>query len=108
MKTFDENMIATIRQRLSEAYHPLAIFLFGSMVWGNPADDSDVDVCIVVPESREKFYKRPIAGYRALRGFSKAVDILVYTQAEFRSKAAENQSLCSRILQEGAAIYGGI
>ena len=32
-------------------FSPDKIILFGSYVWGNPSDDSDLDLLVIVPES---------------------------------------------------------
>lgn len=94
-----------IKERLVDVYQPVAIFLFGSQVWGKPAPDSDIDVLVVVGESSEPFHKRPLAGYRALYGIRNSVDLLVYSREEFMRLSEDPSSLFYRIRQDGLKLY---
>ncbi len=71
----NQQTINLIKDKLIEAYLPKKIYLFGSYAWGEPNEDSDLDLIIVVEESNEKFYKRPRIGYKALRGLGVAQKI---------------------------------
>ena len=73
-------IIEEVKKRLIEAYNPVAIYLFGSYAWGSPTEESDLDLLIVVDESDEKSYKRPIVGYRALRGLDISKDLIIKTK----------------------------
>ncbi len=55
-------------EKLVAAYQREIIFLYGSFAWGNPTDDSDLDLLIVVDHSEEKPYKRMLKGLKALSG----------------------------------------
>ena len=35
-------------------YDPDSIYLFGSRAWGEPREDSDYDLLVIVPESDER------------------------------------------------------
>jgi predicted nucleotidyltransferase len=100
-KKLEKEIIA----KLVETYHPQAIYLFGSHVWGQPDESSDIDILIIVDKSEEKFWKRTIAGIRALQGMKIAKDILVYTQAEFEEMALNHSSLFFRIKSAGRILY---
>ena len=91
---------------LVQVYKPLFIYLFGSHAWGIPDEQSDVDLMVVVSESNEKSYKRPILGYRALRQAGFAKDILVYTQQEFMDRVEHPSTLCHKIYKDGMLLYG--
>ena len=99
-----DRMLNTIRERLVDAYQPLAIYLFGSRAWGTPDVESDFDLLIVLSDSKETPYERPFHGHRALRGLGISKDILVYTQKEFE-KSIHPASLCHRIKHEGMKLY---
>ena len=47
-----QRTIEQIAQRLIESYQPQRIILFGSMAYGEPNDDSDIDL-LVVKETTE-------------------------------------------------------
>ena len=86
--------VEEVKNRLVKTYNPIAIYLFGSYIWGTPTKESDLDLLIVVDQSDEKSYKRPIIGYRALRGLNISKDLIIQTLK--RSK--ENKSLAARKL----------
>ena len=98
--TIDESI-----NRLVRAYQPEEIYLFGSYAWGEPTEDSDLDILIVVSESDDKFYKRPIKGYSSLEGLHIPEDIIIYTRAEFEERAKQKGTLCYRIKREGRKVY---
>ena len=47
----DDPLLQTATQRLVTEFQPDQIWLYGSHAWGNPHDDSDVDLLVVVPQS---------------------------------------------------------
>jgi predicted nucleotidyltransferase len=85
--------------------NPQAIILFGSYAWGNPHQDSDLDI-VVVEESRKSHIDR----MRELRSYvrsNKAIDIIGLTPAEanlYRTK----YSFYKKIFDEGKVLYGRI
>jgi predicted nucleotidyltransferase len=100
-KKLEKKIIA----KLVETYHPRMIYLFGSYAWGRPDETSDIDILVIIDKSEEKFWKRTIAGIRALQGMKIAKDILVYTQAEFEEMAQNHSSLFFRIKSAGRILY---
>ena len=49
-----KEVLEEVKNRLVQAYNPVAIYLFGSYAWGVPTEDSDLDLLVVVDESEEK------------------------------------------------------
>ena len=98
-------IIEEAKKRLIEVYNPIAIYIFGSYAWGTPTEESDLDLLIVVDESDEKSYKRPVAGYRALRGLRIPKDLIVKTKQEFESSASNVTTLLYKIKNDGELIY---
>lgn len=92
--------------RLIDVYHPVAIYLFGSYAWGDPTDDSDLDLLVVVENSDKKRYERPVAGLLALFGLNVSKDLIISTRAEFIRNATDKSSLYFKIKHEGKRIYG--
>lgn len=45
----DEHILE-ITRRLVELYHPVKVYLFGSVVRGDAGPDSDLDFCVAVPD----------------------------------------------------------
>jgi predicted nucleotidyltransferase len=101
----DKEMIEEVKKRLIVAYNPIAIYMFGSYAWGNPTKDSDLDLLIVIDDSQEKSYKRPIVGFKALRGLDISKDIIVYTREEFDNKSKDVTTLGYKIKKDGKVLY---
>ena len=98
--------IEEITRRLVEFYHPVKIYLFGSVARGDAGPDSDLDFCVVVPDDtpHEKF--RPGASRGALRDIDVASDIVPWTQTDFERRAAwAKASLPATVVREGRVLY---
>ncbi|MFH1644008.1 MAG: nucleotidyltransferase domain-containing protein [bacterium] len=100
-----KKLITEIKEKLVSVYDPLEIYLFGSYVWGNPDEESDLDFLIVVSESNEKSYKRAIPASYALKKILAPVDIIVYTKEEFDYKLKQKSTLCFKIQNDGKKLY---
>jgi len=101
----DSQKISFIVEKLVMAYQPREIYLFGSYAWGEPKEDSDLDILVVVPKSDQKLYKRMKPAYQALRDVRVPKDILVYTVEEFEKFAQEPSSLFYKIKFQGVKLY---
>jgi len=82
------------------------IYLFGSYAYGNPNDDSDIDLCIITTN-------KEIRKIDVIRKIRKAilnvatmpVDILVYYKDEFTERAMLECTMEYKIAIEGISIY---
>lgn len=92
-------------KRLVKTYHPLSIYLFGSYAWGNPTDDSDLDLLIVIDHSDQNDFQRAVAGHHALWGLEIPKDLLVFTQNEFENEAQDVTTLCHKVIKDGIKVY---
>ena len=108
LSMFNKEIINDIKDRLIKAYSPQAIYLFGSYAWGNPDEQSDLDLLVIIKESEDRSYVRPRIGERALVGVLVPRDIIVYTSDEFKKYADDTSTLCYKIKQEGRLLYGHI
>ena len=100
----NDKLIEIVKTKLSDTYNPLSIYIFGSYAWGNPTQESDLDLVVVVEKSSQKPYIRPIAGLRALRGLGIAKDLIVYTQEEFKALSQDMSSLLYKVKHQGLKI----
>ena len=102
--------IATILQemtrRLVAEFQPTQIFLFGSHAWGEPTEDSGVDLLVIVGGSDSSPRERRLQARGCLRDLSIPKDILVETQAEVERATRTYTSLESEILERGVRLYG--
>ena len=94
-------MVCLVTEFLSESKR-----LYGSHVWGNPHDDSDVDLFVVVPESDETPIRRSQRAHRCLRGLRMPKDVLVETRQEIDRVKGLITSLENVILSRGRRLYG--
>lgn len=98
-------ILGSLVDRLVETYRPMRIYLFGSAARGDAGEDSDYDFMIVVPDSTPVPLRDPGRGYRAVWRLGAAVDLLVWTHAEFESRLHLKASLPSTIRREGKLLY---
>ena len=99
--TGDPLLAETVR-RLTDAYQPERIYLFGSTVRGDAGPGSDYDLLIVVPDGSPSERKRPDLGYEAVERLPRSGDFLVWTRRRFESRLHLQASLPSTVLREGA------
>jgi uncharacterized protein len=106
MRTLDKNLLETATKRLVAEFQPEQVWLYGSHAWGNPHDDSDVDLLVVVSDSDETPIRRSQRAHRCLRGLQMPKDILVETRREVDRVKELQTSLENVILSRGRRLYG--
>jgi len=95
-------------QRLLAAlkpYGPERIYIFGSWARGEDDDLSDLDV-VVIKATTLPFFDRLLTVARLLPEDLGAVDLLVYTPAEFAAMQERGNALAETVAAEGCLIYG--
>ena len=95
-----------ITRRLVAEFAPERIILFGSHAWGHPAENSDVDLLVVVSESDVPPPQRAARAYRCLREVPVPLDILVKTREEVERTRHVPASLIHEIFERGRVLYG--
>ncbi len=84
-------------------FQPRGIIIFGSYAYGNPSDDSDVDLLVISskPQSRIaqalKIRKSVVASF--------PMDLIVRSQAEIRRRIGWNDFFLAEIMQKGLPLY---
>jgi uncharacterized protein len=106
MRTLNKNLLETATQRLVAEFQPEQVWLYGSHAWGNPHDDSDVDLLVVVSDSDETPIRRSQRAHRCLRGLQMPKDVLVETRQEVDRVKKLKTSLENVILSRGRRLYG--
>jgi uncharacterized protein len=97
--------LAEAVRRLTQAYHPHALYLFGSKARGDDSVDSDYDLLIVVDDSAPAELKRSRRAYEALRGAGIPTDVLVCTRSYFDARRHLRASLPGTVLREGRLLH---
>jgi predicted nucleotidyltransferase len=113
MELIEKNwhLVEEMTQRLKEL-KPYKVILFGSYANGNPTEDSDLDVAVILDsdEIAEQFTERmdrwrPVA--RAVREvhYQIAMDIIVYSRAEVDYLKELGNSFVKEIESTGKVLY---
>jgi len=69
------DLLTQIVQRLVESFHPEQIILFGSHAYGEPDENRDVDLFVIVSESDQPRYRRSREAHKSLSGIGISKDI---------------------------------
>jgi len=104
-EALQNRVLADIVRRLTEAYDPLAIYLFGSKARGEAGPDSDYDLMVIVPDDSPPERRQSRLAYERLWETGCAADVLVWTREAFDSRSHLRASLPGTILREGRLLY---
>ena len=84
-------------------FHPRQIVLFGSYAYGDPTEDSDVDV-LVVSNKRQSSMQQVLKIRRAIPApFS--LDLIVRSRSEILRRIGWNDFFLAEIMQKGLTVY---
>ena len=84
-------------------YKPEKVYLFGSFAWGEPTEDSDVDILIIKRTEKDRI-KRQLEVRRLIKG-KLPVDILVYTPKEVEERLEMRDFFIEDIVSKGKLLY---
>jgi predicted nucleotidyltransferase len=102
----NEHIIDEITRRLIDFYHPVRVYLFGSVARGDNGPDSDLDFCVVVPDNAPGDIFRAGASRPALAGISAAADVIPWRRTDFEQRAEwVKASLPATVVREGRILY---
>lgn len=106
MKTLPEGLLEAMTKALVDELDPEAIYLFGSHAWGEPDEDSDVDLMVIVDEddARERTQISDRAR-RALRPFDISKDVLLRSRERFERFSKAISSLEYDVVTDGRKLY---
>jgi uncharacterized protein len=101
-KIVRENIVQFIRDTVTE-FKPEKIILFGSYVYGNPQNDSDVDLLVILPYEGNSLRKTWEILNKIQPKF--AIDLLVRSPQEVEQRLAWNDFFMQEIIKKGKVIY---
>ena len=96
--------IEEAKNRLVDEFDPKKIYIFGSYAWGDPTEDSDLDIMIIIDECRNKIQDMR-RGIKALRGIGFSKDIIVEGEKEFFENSKDVYKIENEIYNRGYLIY---
>ncbi|MEA2042029.1 MAG: nucleotidyltransferase domain-containing protein [Bacteroidota bacterium] len=107
----ENNYIQQIKTSLSEL-NPYLILLFGSYAYGNPDQDSDIDLLVVtkdnfIPKNFEEKHKIYLQVSKKIRHIKMqiAVDLIVHTLPMYEKFIKQDSSFAHEITTHGKIIY---
>lgn len=104
-KVVIEEKIKEITDKIVREYQPEEIILFGSWAWGNPNEDSDIDLLVVMESNKPRIERqREIKNFIHLSDVP--MDILVHTPRELEESINKNRNLfLEDIVHNGKVLY---
>lgn len=90
---------------ITETVEVEEIYLFGSYAYGTPRQDSDYDLCVIIPDDTLRPVDAMVEIRRALYPVQETpLDILVYRNSRFRQRMA-GVGMERKIGREGVLLY---
>lgn len=93
-----------IVQQIVKHFDPEKIVLFGSLAWGRPHSQSDIDLFIVM-ESPLRRDKRAMAISHLFKNRRFPMDIIVYTSQELKMSLKRGNPFIREIMDKGRVLY---
>jgi predicted nucleotidyltransferase len=105
MKILHATLLDEIVRRIVAALQPETIYLYGSHAYGQPHEDSDVDLLVVLREATRSGHENAVVAYRALRGLCVPAEVKVVTRNEFERRAQWLSSVERIAKEKGRILY---
>lgn len=104
MQMITQDQINDIVDIIVKNVGPEKVILFGSYAYGEPREDSDLDILVIKDTNDDRFRRtREIRKY--LRGIKIPIDILVYTKAEVEEWKDTKSAFITQIMRNGRVLY---
>ncbi len=97
------NEIQLFSQQIAEKIQPERIILFGSYAYGQPSEDSDVDLLVILP-----FEEMPVQKAIAIRQRLKSsfpLDLMARTPAQIQQRLDMGDFFIQDIINNGCVLY---
>jgi predicted nucleotidyltransferase len=97
------NQIRAFSQQIAENFQPERIILFGSYASGQPTEDSDVDLLVILP-----FEELPVQKAIAIRQQLKApfpLDLMARTPQQIQQRLEMGDFFIQDIMKNGRVLY---
>lgn len=89
---------------IAAAFKPAKIFLFGSYAYGEPTEDSDVDVMVVMPKGRKATLDTAVKIQQQVPA-PFPVDVLVRGELEMERRLRERDMFTEQVTLKGKLMY---
>lgn len=101
-----EQALNEIVRRLAAGYQPEKIILFGSYAYGEPHEDSDLDV-LIVKETADRLTQRIFTVHELVTDAHPRIglEVLVLTPAEIERRLHIGDQFVAEIVEKGEILY---
>jgi predicted nucleotidyltransferase len=106
MKEEVKTILSEIIEKLKRDYKPLGITLFGSYAYGNPTEDSDIDL-LILKDTKNRSVDRFVQVKRIIYNPNCKIPVspLVYTPEELKERLRIGDDFLKEIIQKGVVLY---
>jgi uncharacterized protein len=95
--------IQDFSQKIAEQFQPDRIILFGSYAYGQPTEDSDVDLLVILPFDDLPVYKAIEIRRQIKPPFP--LDLMARTSEQIQQRLAMGDFFIQDIIQKGHVLY---
>ena len=100
----DLGRVRAFCEAAGQQFRPEKIILFGSYAYGKPTADSDVDLLVIMPRTRERGKRMSVRIRHAIpRDFP--LDLLVRTPADVAKRLRWGDGFMQEVIQKGKVMY---
>ncbi len=100
----NKEKIKEITNKIVGEFQPEKIILFGSYAWGEPNQDSDLDL-FIIKNTNEERRDRQLKVRRLFLNFDMPADVLVYTPQEIKNRIDKGDFFIIDIINKGKVLY---
>jgi predicted nucleotidyltransferase len=98
------SQIRAFSKAVAQRFRPRKIVLFGSYAYGNPTEDSDVDLLVIMPRTYDRGERMSVRIRQAIpRDFP--LDLLVRTPADLARRLGWKDPFICELLEKGKVLY---
>jgi predicted nucleotidyltransferase len=103
MTTLQE--IQDYANKIAERFQPEKIILFGSYAYGQPTEDSDVDLLVIMSHDRDRNWQKATEIRSSLEYSGFAMDLLVRPRLHVEGRLREHDPFFHEIIAKGKSLY---
>jgi uncharacterized protein len=100
----ERSQIRAFSRAVARRFRPRKIVLFGSYAYGKPTEDSDVDLLVIMPRTRDRGERMSVRVRNAIpRTFP--LDLLVRTPPDVARRLRWGDPFICELLKRGRVLY---
>ncbi len=103
MEKINQRTISAFARQVAKQFNPHKIILFGSYAYGQPTEDSDVDILVVLPFKGRNPEKATEIWMATKPRFP--IDIMVRKPAELKKRLKMGDFFLREITEKGKVLY---